>query len=64
MYVGPLSTLFLLLGVFSLAKANDFPEKIELEQMCERVMEEAKSMDVEDLLEQGKNSKHFQNRFH
>ena len=64
MYVRPLSTLFLLLGVFLIAKANDFPEKIGLEQICERVVEEAKSMDVEDFLEQGKDSKHFQNRFH
>ena len=63
MYVRPLSTLFLLLGVFLIAKANDFPEKIGLEQICERVVEEAKSMDVEDLLEQGKDSKHFHNLF-
>ena len=36
--------------------ANYFPEKLGLEQMCESVVKEVNSMDVEDLLEQGNNS--------
>ena len=49
------NVLLLLLGVFSTAEASNFPEKIGLQQMCERVMHEVQSMDVEDLLEQGIN---------
>ena len=50
-----LSFILLLLGVFSTAEASNFPEKIGLQQLCERVMHEVQSMDVEDLLEQGIN---------
>ena len=56
MYVGPLSSTFLLLSSFLIAKANYFPEKLGLEQMCDSVVKEVNSMDVEDLLEQGNNS--------
>jgi len=51
MYVGPLSSTFLLLSSLLIAKANYFPEKLGLEQMCDSVVKEVNSMDVEDLLE-------------
>ena len=56
MYVGPLSSTLLLLSSLLIAMANYFPEKLELEQLCESVVKEVNSMDVEDLLEQGNNS--------
>ena len=56
MHIGPLSSTLLLLSSFLIAKASYFPEKLGLEQMCESVVKEVNSMDVEDLLEQGNNS--------
>merc|ERR1712062_560479 len=46
------NVLLLLFGVFSTAEASNFPEKIGLQQLCERVMHEVQAMDVEELLEQ------------